>query len=252
MIDEDRTMQLYGYTSDELKPRSSKPIVRVCEICGQYKILPKQLCRELCRSCAVGTKATRCKMSESHKGSKNHFFGKHHTEESKTKIGLANTGHRHTEDAKRKISNAVSGKNNPFFGKHHTKETRDRLSEVNSNPSAKTRQQISDNHADVAGCNNPAWKGGVTAWRGVLMHSKVYKNWRTTVFERDGYTCALCGDSVGGNLQAHHIRPVRDHRNDLAIYDVNNGITLCETCHDLVNGHEYSYANMFENILRGI
>lgn len=51
MIDEDRTLQLFGYTSDELTPNSTKLIVRVCEGCGRYKILPKQGYHDLCPSC---------------------------------------------------------------------------------------------------------------------------------------------------------------------------------------------------------
>ena len=52
MIDEDRTMQLYGYTSDMLKPKSNKPIVKVCDECGEYKVVPKYAYRNLCGSCS--------------------------------------------------------------------------------------------------------------------------------------------------------------------------------------------------------
>ncbi len=51
MIDEDRTMQLFGYVSGDLSPKSHKPVVRVCEECGQYRVLRKQDCHELCHSC---------------------------------------------------------------------------------------------------------------------------------------------------------------------------------------------------------
>ena len=54
MIDEDRTLQLYGYTSDMLKPRSSKkPIVKVCDECGKYSITTKNIYQPLCKSCAA-------------------------------------------------------------------------------------------------------------------------------------------------------------------------------------------------------
>jgi len=52
--------------------------------------------------------------------------------------------------------------------------------------------------------------------------------WRKAVFERDGYTCRVCGVR-GGRLQAHHIKPFKDH---LALrHDVSNGIALCLPCH---------------------
>ena len=38
------------------------------------------------------TKDVKQRMSDSHKGEKNHFYGKHHTEESKKKISKANSG----------------------------------------------------------------------------------------------------------------------------------------------------------------
>ena len=51
MIDEDRTMQIYDYYSTDLKPKSTKPIVKVCDECGEYKIVAKFAYRDLCKSC---------------------------------------------------------------------------------------------------------------------------------------------------------------------------------------------------------
>jgi len=33
-----------------------------------------------------------------------------------------------------------------------------------------------------------------------------YYAWRTAVYERDNFTCQKCGESIGGSLNAHHIR----------------------------------------------
>ena len=52
MIDEDRTMQLYGYYSSDLSPKSNKPIVKVCDKCGEYKVIKKNNYHNLCRSCS--------------------------------------------------------------------------------------------------------------------------------------------------------------------------------------------------------
>ena len=51
MIDEDRTMQLYGYYSTDLKPKSNKLIVKICDDCGKYSISPKHIYSDLCKSC---------------------------------------------------------------------------------------------------------------------------------------------------------------------------------------------------------
>jgi hypothetical protein len=53
--------------------------------------------------------------------------------------------------------------------------------------------------------------------------------WRKAVYTRDNYTCVMCGDNTGGNLNAHH----KDGFSWCIKrrYDVNNGATLCEMCH---------------------
>ena len=52
MIDEDRTIQLFGYTSDQLTPRSGKKIVTVCEECGRYRVVSKHDYKKLCNPCS--------------------------------------------------------------------------------------------------------------------------------------------------------------------------------------------------------
>ncbi len=73
------------------------------------------------------------------------------------------------------------------------------------------------------------WNGGIAGENDVLRHRKEYKKWRTAVYERDSYTCQCCGKQ-GGRLNAHHINQFSDYPE--LRYDINNGITLCEDCHD--------------------
>lgn len=61
-----------------------------------------------------------------------------------------------------------------------------------------------------------------------LRRSSAYKRWRSAIFERDDYTCQLCGIR-GGELNADHIKA-------FALYpelrfEMDNGRTLCVTCH---------------------
>ena len=76
------------------------------------------------------TDESRERMSNSRKGSKNPFYGKSHSENSKEKISNARIG-------------KYSGDNNPFYGKHHSKDTKEKLSEArkkytgNKHPRAK-------------------------------------------------------------------------------------------------------------------
>lgn len=58
--------------------------------------------------------------------------------------------------------------------------------------------------------------------------TKEYREWRAKVFERDNFTCKICGQ-VGGDLNAHHIKTFKDY--PALRFTVSNGITLCEKCH---------------------
>jgi len=65
-----------------------------------------------------------------------------------------------------------------------------------------------------------------------------YKFWRTSVFERDGYTCQDCG-VLGTELNAHHIKKFKDYPKDR--YDIKNGVTLCAGCHRKRHSDEKQY-----------
>lgn len=55
-----------------------------------------------------------------------------------------------------------------------------------------------------------------------------YKAWRKAVYDRDDYTCQMCG-ARGVKLNAHHIFPYAYFPEKR--YDIKNGITLCIPCH---------------------
>lgn len=61
-----------------------------------------------------------------------------------------------------------------------------------------------------------------------------YRKWRLAVIRRDNYTCQKCGKR-GGILQAHHVKPYKDHPE--LRHDVNNGVTLCLKCHSDEHGY---------------
>jgi 5-methylcytosine-specific restriction endonuclease McrA len=64
------------------------------------------------------------------------------------------------------------------------------------------------------------WKGGVTPLRAQIYNSYEYKKWRKDVFQRDNYTCQLCG-LRGGYLEADHIKPFSLFPE--LRFDINNG-----------------------------
>jgi len=56
----------------------------------------------------------------------------------------------------------------------------------------------------------------------------VRENFRNSVFERDGNKCRKCG--ANGRLDAHHITDRNEMPN--GGYVKENGISLCDTCHE--------------------
>jgi len=78
---------------------------------------------------------TRRKMSESHSGENNHFYGLKHTDKIKKKLSEIKQGElnnrygtKHTEETKRKMSEAQRGEKHYGYGKPLSQETKDKLS----------------------------------------------------------------------------------------------------------------------------
>jgi len=103
----------------------------------------------------------------------------------------------------------------PIESRGHSEETKRKISEK-SRASAKRGDQ------------SPLWKGGARKERKIAMGRYEYKEWRTSVFKRDNYTCVICG-AKGGYLEADHIKPWALY--EALRYEVDNGRTLCKTCH---------------------
>jgi hypothetical protein len=87
-----------------------------------------------------------------------------------------------------------------------------------------------NNH--LSGGNHYNWRGGITSLNDKLRKSKKIKIWKKRVFERDGYICQECGQR-GGKLHIHHIKPFSLFPK--LRFDVDNGLTLCTTCHYKTN-----------------
>lgn len=138
MIDEEETYRRFGYHAWDLKPKSHKKIIAVCDGCGKVRELKKEDYRELCTSCVQK--------------------GKHHSRETRRKIGDAARGEKHynfgkhlSEETRRKLSNAQKGKKGEkayWYGKHLSKEARRKMSKSHKGKhlSGETRQKLSESH----------------------------------------------------------------------------------------------------------
>jgi len=138
-----------------------------------------------------------------------------------------------TEFKKGRISER-RGKKLSWIGhnKPHSEETKRKISmsRKGSHFSVETRRKMSDGHK---GEKSHFWKGGIHPINLLARKSIKYKLWRESVYKRDNFTCVLCGDNKGGNLQADHIKPF--YKYPKLRFSLKNGQTLCIFCHRKTN-----------------
>lgn len=132
----------------------------------------------------------------------------------------------------------------PFTGKHHTLEARTSISN-----NSKGKKQTEERKEKTRGEKNWNWQGGIAPLNKRIRISERYKQWRSDVFKRDNWTCQTCRER-GCYLEAHHIKGLRELIKEYNIktmekalqceelWDVNNGVTLCEECHSLTDNYK--------------
>jgi hypothetical protein len=89
------------------------------------------------------------------------------------------------------------------------------------------RNQVGDKHWN--------WQGGISNKWDILHNSIEYQGWRLAVWQRDRFSCQHCGveQSRSNPLNAHHIKSKAEYPE--LILAIDNGITLCRDCHDIVH-----------------
>lgn len=159
------------------------------------------------------------------------FFKEH--PERKVNSGNYKKGHKDMVG----MSNRARGKNHPFFGKKR---------------SPKTRKLISQGKM---GDKNPQWKGGISRIHSRIRHLVQYHIWRLGVYTRDNFTCQECGDNSKHNINAHHIKELHKilQENNIKtpeqaeiceeLWNINNGKTLCEKCHNKTKTNKKNSSN---------
>lgn len=70
---------------------------------------------------------------------------------------------------------------------------------------------------------------------------------RERILARDGYHCRVpgCGQRDAWRLEIHHIIPVKQGGTNA----LENGITLCDACHDHLLGRELTFALLFQELV---
>jgi ssDNA-binding Zn-finger/Zn-ribbon topoisomerase 1 len=142
-------------------------------------------------------------------------------------------GHKDTRsnDVFKRIGDANRGPKHHNWGKHSSVETRQK----------QRYSQIGEKGSN--------WRGGITPLNEKIRKSLQYKLWRQQGYVQGNFTCEDC-DQHGGILRVHHKKPfsilaaeaiecmpLLDPYEAAMVYtplwDVNNGVVLCEKCHKI-------------------
>lgn len=196
----------------------------------------------------------------------------HHSEETKKKISQKlkdrtpwNKGLEYTKEQKKNL-NVKGLKLGGMKGRKHSEETRRKMSEdrkgkkMNRRKTEKPKcidcnKTLSALHTKTKRCwscfnkfyvgkNSWNWRGGISPLRNIVRSCFKYRQWRSDVFTRDDFTCQRCGVK-GVYLEADHypkmfstifheykIKSLEEALNCEELWNINNGRTLCEKCHD--------------------
>ena len=171
------------------------------------------------------------------------------TKEHCKKISIALKGNKnclgniHSSEAREKISKSLTGK-------HLTNKTKEKISKWNTEHpnkfwlgkkrSQETIEKIRQDMLKQKGESGRAFRASKTR------RSYYFRIWRLDVLERDNWTCQSCGKDYGP-MSAHHIIPFEIEK---ARFNVNNGITLCGSCHSKLHKNQTFRENFYKSKLK--
>lgn len=226
-----------------------------------YRIEPLKIGKEYlrnCKSCGIVYLREGDKYCSQECAIANRI-GKKYDKETCNKISAALLGHSVSKETRKKISIANQGKlknvPKPFgFGEKISRALKGRkLSQEhikNLSLALKGKQSAKKGKpTNFRGEKHWNWQGGKTKMSISLRNSIEMKEWRNNIFIRNDYRCTKCGARNGEGkriiLEADHIIPLSILliKNEIKsieqaylckeIWDLDNGRTLCQQCHNL-------------------
>ena len=232
-----------------------------CSFCGKHKFVYAYQLKEdklfFCNNSCHGKWRI---------GNRNYNFEKHFSEKTKKKISNSRyefkkkLGYINSPETRKKISNALKGR---ILSKEHIKH-------ISKSNKSKKKPPFTEEHKRklsesgkyprpwLRGKNSNFWKGGKTKLIKLIKASYNYKKWRNDIFIRDIFTCQECGKG-GNNLQPHHKIPISiiikdnnienmdDARKCEELWNINNGITLCKTCHKKTDSYGFNFFKHYKD-----
>lgn len=148
---------------------------------------------------------------------------------------------------KTRLKLSIAGKGRPSHA--WTKESREKARLAKLGRKHSETHRLNQIKSAKRGNLNHKWKGGVSKVDKIIRRMSEYFKWRSNVFERDNWSCQTCGFR-GGYVTAHHIQSFasilrefnimnqEEARVCVKLWDINNGVTLCENCHKLTDNYK--------------
>ena len=132
-------------------------------------------------------------------------------------------------------------------GYTHKEESKQKIGASNKKFWSENPVKALERGEKCRGANNYNWKGGTTDINRAIRLTNNNRKWADGIRARDE-KCVRCGNKE--NLESHHllgmaeiieqhsIKTTDDARQCSVLWDLDNGITLCQTCHYREHGRE--------------
>jgi 5-methylcytosine-specific restriction endonuclease McrA len=184
----------------------AKHLFVACVVCSAPKVTKRAMSKSMCQKCSCGTASTRLKRSEAAKKAWNDEDIRERMIESQKLSFDDERREKRREDQSQRWED-------PTYRSTQTEKIKGTL----SSSTHRIRASL-DRGGD--GDLERLKRGQRRKWPGI-------RGWRQRVKERDGFKCQRCGSDH--HLHAHHIKRKAEFP-DLCL-ELENGITLCESCH---------------------
>lgn len=134
-------------------------------------------------------------------------------------------------------------------GRKNSKESKIKVAAAQKAWCAANPEKVKARGKKIRGAKHYNWKGGAAKINTSIRRMSESRRWINEVVRRDK-ACILCGSET--DLEAHHVKPfativeeggikTRQQARDCAkLWDISNGVTLCEQCHCKHHGRKYT------------